>query len=251
MLLLWTLGLTGCQYLEEQRTLPEAVAWDGYVLAQVSGLDETQVLAEGSVTLVDLDGTELAAAAPIEGFVGYWRFEEVPVATEVALRLEGTASGSEPGAPLTPTVWRSRTPSGRASWLTGGLFLRDLAYTEDFLATLEGFPGVTVTPLSEGTVAHLWGEPWLPEEWSDVEVSVVGGDGLEGTVLLLVVEEDGTIREASGEEPVDLFLGLDLAPGTVTLTVETPEGAVAETSWPARGGEVLSAIYYALPEEGA
>lgn len=247
---LWILGLTGCQYLEEQRTLPEVVAWDGYVLAQVSGLEETQVLASGSVTMLELDGTELATAVPVEGVAGYWRFEEVPVATEVALRLEGTASGSDPGAELTPTVWRGLTPSGRASWLTGGLFLRDLAYTEDFLATLEGFPGVEVTPLSEGTVAHVWGEPWVPEDWAGAEVSVVGGDGVEGTVLLLVVEEDGTVREASGDEPVDLFLGLELAPGTVTLTVVSAAGAVAETSWPAEGGELLSAIYYALPEEG-
>lgn len=248
MIALWILSLTGCQYLEEQRTQPTEVTWDGYVLAQVSTLEEVQVLDEGEVTLLDLDGNELMQAVTEDPGSGYWRFDEVPVATEVAIRLAGPEGGTELLPELTPTVWRTLSPSGRASWLTGGLFLRDLAYTEEFLLTLEGFPGTIVTPLAEGTVAHLWGEPWVPEDWVGAEVSVSGGDGAAGQVLLLVIEEDGTLRQATEEDPVDLFIGLDLEPGLVTLDVNTPDGRTASTSWPARGGDLVSAIFYALPE---
>ncbi len=242
------LALTGCQYLEEQRVDPEVIDWDGTILAQVSTEAEVQVLDEGSVTLHDLDGA-LLAEAETDGS-GYWRFNEVPVNTEVAIRLQGVSGGSSTLPEMTPTLWRGLSPSGRATWLSGGLFLRDLAYTEDFLSTLEGFPGTSVTPLSEGTVAHLWGEPWEPERWADAEVVVTDGAGEDAELLLLVIQEDGTIAEAQGGEPVDLFIAIDLAPGEVQLSVTTTTGAQAQETWPAEGGDLLSAIFFALPEEG-
>ena len=116
MLALWFLTLLSCQYLEEQRTLPDTVTWDGYVLAQVSTMAETQVLAEGAVTLLDLDGNVLREGLQDPNTPGYWGFEEVPVATEVAILVEGLPGGDAVLPELTPTVWRGLSPSGRASW---------------------------------------------------------------------------------------------------------------------------------------
>lgn len=250
--MLWTLltVLLGCQYFEEQRAQPTTVSWDGYVLAQVADEADARVMDSGRVALQAMDGSFELEAIASTTTAGYWRFDEVPVATEVAVILEGPEGGSESLPELAPTVWRGITPSGRASWLTGGLFLRDLDTTEAFLQDLTAFDEVeAVTPLIDGTVAHLWGEPWEPEAWVGARLGATGGDGAEVQVLALAYAEDGTLGIAGDDDPIDLFVALELEPGEVELEVEASDGSLATTTWPARGGDLLSAIYLALPED--
>ena len=239
--------LAGCQYLEEQRELPTDITWDGYVLAQLADGTEAEVLDVGSVTLLDLDGAHLIDADHLGN--GYWRAEEVPVDIDVAIRLEGPTAATDTLPLMTPTVWRGRTPQGRASWLTGALYLRDLDYTEAFLTSLEVFPSVDIPALADGETAVLWGEPWDAENWAGASLAVTDGAGESARVLALVLAEDGTMVEAGESDPIDLFVAWNLSPGTVTLDVEAADGRMVSETWPAEAGDLLSAIYLVLPEE--
>jgi len=239
--------LAGCQYLEEQRELPTEVTWDGYVLAQLSDSTEAEVLDVGAVTLLDLDGAPLVAAEHLGN--GYWRAEDVPVDLDVAIRLEGPTASTDTLPLMTPTVWRGRTPTGRASWLTGALYLRDLDYTDAFLTALEAFPGVDIPTLADGESAVLWGEPWDAQAWAGASLSVTDGAGEDAPVIALMLAEDGSMAEAGEGDPIDLFVAWDLSPGTVTLDVEAADGRTVSETWPAEAGELLSAIYMALPED--
>ena len=239
-LLLLLPALGGCQYLEEVRTPPDVIAWGGSVLVAQSDPDAAGVLSEGALTLVDLDDTELdqAAQPAAADSPDYWRFEAVPADTEVAIRVESDALH------MTPMVWRSRSPSGSAIWLTGAVFAREDTIYDDFFASLDGYQGVTLEPLADGAVAYLWGEPLEPDRWAGVEIVVTDGAGAAAPIWRLAYTDDGALVDA-GDGPVDLFVAPNLAPGTVTLTVD----GGAETRWPARGGDVLSAIFYDLGAE--
>ena len=243
-------GLTpACQYLEETRTIPSQIAWDGVVLAVEEGATEGTPLSEGSLEIVDLEDS-LVAEGTYDGSVaqGYW-WATVPVDTEVALRVAGPPGGSDSLPELGTWVWRGRTPTGRATWLTGALFARERALVEATLEALDPLMEATPASIYDGEVALLWGEPWAPDELAGATMEVEDGAEEVHPVIAVTIGSDGVAADAAGG-PVDFFLATDLAPGAIRLRVTTAAGAEVETTWPARGGDVLSAVFYALPEGG-
>lgn len=234
----WILAtcLLACTLLEEQRTAPTQVDWSGYIFADLPA-DGTALLEAGTLELVDLDDEAVATGSQSESTPGYW-FVEVPVDTEVALRVAG---GSQ-----VPTVWRGATPTGDGYWLSGALFAVDQQTSADFFDSLDGWQGLSPDDLADEQVAHLWGQPWDPERWAGASVQVSDSAG-SAPVVLLAIDEDGALIDA-GSGPVDYFVAPDLAPGPVTLTVTSADGSSLETTWPARGGDLLSAFYVALSD---
>lgn len=228
--------LAGCIQLSEVVTPPDEIAWTGWVYGDLPG-EDAPLLEAGTLQVVDLEDQELATGAMLEEDPGYWQVT-VPVDLEVAVRVDGGAQ--------VPTVWRARTPTGRAYWLSGALFAVADQTQAELFDSLEGWQGMSPADLSDGEVAHLWGTPWDPEAWAGATVEVEHAGG-SAPVALLAVDTDGALIDA-GAGRVDLFLAPDLEPGPVTLRVTAADGRRAETTWPARGGDLLSAFYFALPE---
>lgn len=230
-------GLSGCQFIEEVRTDPERVSWGGTVQIDRSlSSGEIVELTAGAVTMLELDGALLAEATqPFSDSPGYWRFDAIPVGEDVAIRVSGED--------VTPMVWRATVPTGDALWFTGGLFAREPAVHQSYFAALDGLGGISPVALERGSVAALWGEPLDPEEWASVDITVIDGDGSEAPVWRLSIDATGQLVDA-GDGPVDLFIAPNLAPGLVTL-----DAGDASTSWPAQGGDMLSAVFYDLEEQ--
>ena len=88
----------------------------------------------------------------------------------------------------------------------------------------------------------------FPEDWAGATITVTDGEGLTAEVLALAYDETGALLEA-GDGAIDLFLAPALAPGTVTLRVEVEGRAAVEEEWPARAGDMVSAVFFALPAE--
>lgn len=220
------------------------VSWSGYVFADPYVSED--LLTGGAFEVLTPDGgcLEGGDGACIVGeesssTAGYWGVS-VPVTTPVALRLSGDG--------LAPTLWRTDTPARPAQWLNGGLFTRDLAALEAFAADL-GPPTATAAPLSSSDRAWLWGSALSPEDWAGATLTLVDGDGAAVPVVALSQSDDGAVSLA-GDGPIDLFLATDLAPGAVTLTVEAADGRIATETWPAQAGDLVSAVYFALPAGG-
>ncbi len=232
------LVLAGCTLLEEQRTAATSALWSGWVYADLPSTD-TPLLEYGTLQAVDLDDVTLADGTQSDANPGYWSIT-LPVDTDVALRVDG---GSE-----VPTVWRSRTPTGPAYWLSGGLFAVADTTAADMFAAIDGWQGFSPADLADGEVAHLWGSPLDPDAWAGATVTVTDSSG-ERPVALLAVDEDGLLIDA-GAGPIDYVLAPDLLPGTVTLTVSAADGTGLTETWPARGGDLLAAFFLALGTTG-
>lgn len=227
--------LSSCSFLEEQRTAPTAVAWSGYIYSDLP-TEDTALLEVGSLTAVDLDDTELSTGGTYEDSPGYWQIE-VPVDTDLALRLTG---GDQ-----YPTVWRGHSPSGRGYWLNGALFAMHRDTVDGLLDGLRGFQDLDPADLADEEVAHLWAQPTDREAFAGVDVAVLDELG-EAQVVRLAVDTDGALVDA-GTGPVDLILAVDLLPGPVTLVLTGPDGASSETTWPARGGDLLAGFFLSAP----
>lgn len=234
--MLLCLLLVSCALLEEQRELPTEIRWTGFVYADLPG-DDTPGLDAGTIEVTDLDDQPLTDGAPVDGSPGSWALD-VPVDIDVAVRVAG--------AEQVPTLWRSRTPTGRAYWLSGALFAVGTETQAAFFESLEGWQGLAPDDLTRGSVAHLWGAPWDPEAWAGATIEVFDTDG-SAQVAVLAIDTDGALIDA-GTGPVDYFVAPNLSPGDVTLRVTATDARVAETTWPARGGDLLSAFYFALPD---
>jgi hypothetical protein len=243
MALVPLLVLTGCAYLVEQRTLPDEVEWSGYVYAGVPG-DEVPLLETGLIEVLDADGAPLDGAEARQDYpdtLGYWTLA-VPVDTPVTLRLSGDG--------VVPTVWRGHTPSGRAYWLNGALFARGEAETDALVDALDGLDDRLPGDPDDGAPVHLVGQPWDREDVAGATWTATGGDGAEVRVHALVADDSGALSDAA-DGPVDLVVALDLAPGTATLRCASPDGRSAETHWPTQAGDLVSAMWFHLPEAAA
>ncbi|MDP6932252.1 MAG: hypothetical protein QGG40_05010, partial [Myxococcota bacterium] len=222
----------GCMYLEEQRSIPTEITWDGYVLAGTP-TDDLTALEEGSVTFLGVDGSTLSEAEqPYTSYPGYWS-AEVPVDTELFVRIDGTD--------LAPTLMHGFSPTGRASWYTGALFGRTAAEVESLFESLSDAALVDFEPLSEGEVAYLWGEPLYPETWTGADITLEGGDDELIEIWKFAIDDEGQLEDA-GEGPIDLFLAADITPGTVRMTVDTLAGNQVVDLLPLRELSRLSTI---------
>jgi hypothetical protein len=212
---------------------PDEITWSGYVLEDLSGTDDALLLGDDGVfQVVDLD--DAAIADGLHGGDGYW-FVDVPTGVEVAIRISGSQHVS--------SVWRAHTPSGRAYWLTGALFTQYASSFEELLEALEGVEGLDPEDLAKGTVVHIWGQPMDPDAWAGAVVTATGGDGADVPMFTFAIDEKNVVTEA-GDQPVAFFVGANAAPGDVTLRVETVDGRVAETTYPTRGGDLVTAAFF-------
>lgn len=218
------------------------ISWGGYVFADPYTSED--LLTGGDFEVLDTRGDCLLGddggcitGAESDSTAGYWSVA-VPRSTPVALRLQAPGSA--------PTVWRVTTPRRDAQWLNGGLFTRDLAAVEAFVADL-GPPWASAVPLSASAAAWMWGAPLDPAAWVGATLALTDGDGADVPVLALTQADDGAVSVASSTDPVDLLLATDIAPGAVTLTVQAADGREAVEVWPAQAGDLLSAVFLALP----
>ena len=253
--------LTGCADLSLSSLLssvPGAGAedgtayWEGYVYTYPFDGGDLVPLEDGAVSAVDLDGAPLAEAAKPYDNAPAWYQLELAVGAEVGLRVEGGEG--------TATVWRGRVPDGNALWIGGTVFSFDALDMAGFFADLadHGATGNEAPePLESATVAHLWGTP-LNDEVAQAlvtaEMEVVDGDGLVHPVYRLATGRQGNLIDVSSmatpPAAVEIFVAVNLPPGPCTLLTRTADGREVETTWPALGGDVLSAAFYALPEPG-
>ncbi len=213
--------------------------WYGYVVDDPVAVGNTTTpLADGELFAVDLDGTPLTGVSQPEGApAGYWEMR-LDVDIPVALRVEGPNH--------VPMVWRAQTPSTNAELLSGYLFARDAAVASVVLDDLLG-DGASVG-FVDGDDAALWGQPGDPEAWAGATLTAEDGEGNVHAVSPFTIADSGEAVPAGPDDAVQLFLASGLAPGQVRFEVRLPDGTTAETVWPARGGDMLSAHYYALPE---
>lgn len=228
----------GCAYLEEQRAASDQATWSGDVLIGPYAEDAT-LLTDGSVTFSYLDGhAEDVEATQYDSSPGAW-WATLDVDQELSIRLSGPD--------VLTTVWRDRSPTGRAYWFDGGLFARTAAELDATVAALieAGLLAEAPASLADGEVAALWGAPADPEAWAGAVVTVLDGATLPAQVLLVQVTEDGAYAASDGGR-VDAFFAFDLAPGDVKLTVTGAEGGTAQTIYPAQAGDLLHPAFYFL-----
>jgi hypothetical protein len=237
--MLW-LAIAACTYrlrLNYDSSVPDEITWSGYVLEDLSGKKDLLLLEDdGAFEVVDLDDEPISDGE--HSGDGYW-FVDVPTDVDVAVRISGAEHVS--------SLWRAHTPSGRAYWLTGALFTQYTVSFDAFLKALEGVEGLDPADLSEGTVVHLWGQPLDPDAWAGAVVTATGGDGADVPMFTFAIDEKNLVTEA-GDQPVSFFFGANAVPVDVTLRVETVDGRVAETTYPARGGDLVTAAFFDVGE---
>ncbi|MEC7947327.1 MAG: hypothetical protein VX265_07135 [Myxococcota bacterium] len=236
LLLLSTLG---CVALDET-VASDLVLWSGTVLEDPYLGDEATALAGGGLVAVDLDDSEVAIGEESESTPGSYSLE-VPAGAALAIRVTG---------PLhVPTVFRGYAPETRALWFNGALFGRQRAPLDAFLSGLGVTPDAGPGSLEDAERVHLWVEPADPTAMAGGTIDLTDGEGQPGAVLALTTTPDGRLVEATPADPVTLILGLDLAPGDVTLSLGAIDGRIAATTWPSRGGDLLVGPGFALVPE--
>ena len=234
-MLWWAFACTYRLRLTYDSSAPDDVTWSGYVLEDLSGKKDPLLLEDdGAFQVVDLDDEGIADGE--HSGDGYW-FVDVPTDIDVAIRISGAEHVS--------SVWRAHTPGGRAYWLTGALFTQYVTSFDAFVDALEGVKGLDPEDLSKGTVVHVWGQPLDPDAWAGAVVSATGGDGADVPMFTFAIDDESVVTEA-GDQPVSFFFGANAAPGDVTLRVEAVDGRVAETTYPTRGGDLVSAAFFDL-----
>jgi len=214
----------------------DTVAWYGWVL-DGPPTDESDVMTGGVFTAEDATGALLdEGSEPEAENPGWWKLS-VPPQSDVVLRL--SAEG------MIPSVYRATTPSDTGYWLTGALFAYDEAVWLPFFEQFDGQGDVAIQPLGDD-VCWLFGAPWDPAGWGKANLHVVDGAGQEATVLAWTSTSDGLIEAGPGD-PVDFFLAFNLAPGLVSIKGSFPGPRDIQVDWPARGGEIVTAWFLALP----
>ncbi len=214
---------------------PESTTvWEGYLFQQS---------AEGMVPLVDARSELLSVEGDLleVGMVPngrpshYHRFtidEDIQDAT-IAVRISSDESHS--------VLWSGSAPTATSTWLPGGLFALETEFGNAFLESFASTVEVELT----GSI-HLWGEPFRSEEWIDIQISLYD-DAQEYPVYTFSQLPNGLIS-TSVEEGIDWFFAWNLPASPLTLRVELDSGAVVETQYSPQEGDILSALYYALPE---
>lgn len=243
-------SLGGCDlilpYLEEQRADPSLVYWTGRIYdgpdPQANG-----PFTGGTVTLTDRDaapvldddGDPVDDPYEVDGNPGSWVLT-VPVDIDVTLRLTGDGYAN--------TVWQGHTPDYRGYWFNGALYARQTADLDAIVTALSDAGLLDAAPpdLSEAARVDLWAEPEDRDAWVGVTTALIDAEGRKD-VLALTVDDDGTVRAAGAEDPVDYLFAFDLAPGTVTFEAATATQHVL-LSWVAEGGDLLNASFLALSE---
>lgn len=241
-------GCGGLPWFPEDDPPAEKIRWQGYLIdGPYTG--ENAWVEDGSLVVEDLDGAELATGRTSADARGWWSVK-VPRETPVAIRVSGEG--------LLPALWRATTPAQPAYWFTGSLFAYEAVFWTEYLLQMDGQGGVRIQDLGD-EIAWLWGAPLDPEAWVGATVTVTDGAGQAATVLSWFVDcdegdtggESCVLTPSGADDPVEMFFAFNLSPGAVVLQATAADGRGLDVTYPARGGEVVSAWWLALPEEGA
>ena len=85
------------------------------------------------------------------------------------------------------------------------------------------------------------------EEWIDVEISIFDTEQ-EYPVYTFSQLSNGLIS-TNVDTGIDWFFAWNLPPVPLTLQIDTPDGSTITTVYHPQEGDILSALYYALPQE--
>ena len=228
----------GCDLLWPESTDDTgAVSWTGQVLdGPYTG--ENGVFTGGTFEVTDPEGGAVdEGEEPWSDEPGTWRVQ-VPPSEPVAIHL--AAQG------MLGAAWRSTTPATDAYWFTGALFAYDEA---GWLPFFEQFDGVYAdVGALDGSTCWFWGATADPDAWAGAEITLTDGEGAAADLLRFDADDEGILVPAD-DGPVPYLLAFGLTPGDVILEATTTDGRAFGETWPARGGEVVTGWFLALPEE--
>ena len=226
---LLSISLLSCTSVEE------SILWEGYLFEQST--DGVLPLENSSLELIDSTGTTISEGSIPAGRPShYQRIVLMPDLLEQPVELRVSS-------PTTiPILWSGESPSKSATWLAGGLFAIERSFGLDFLNTF-----ATTVDIEPTGPVHLWGEPFRPEEWIDVEISISDTEQ-EYPVYTFSQLSNGLIS-TNVDAGIDWFFAWNLPPVPLTLRIDTPDGSTITTVYHPQEGDILSALYYALPQE--
>ena len=194
-------------------------------------------LEDSYLELIDENGTmimegEIPAGRPSH----YQRLTLTPdvLGEPIALRVSSPTT--------TPILWSGESPNKSGTWLSGGLFSIESTFGTDFLNTFATTVDIDLT----GSI-HLWGEPFRPEEWVGVDhLTLRCRTRIPCLYLLPVIKW-------SYQYQCRYWYRLVLCLEPTSLTVNTsgrhPDGTTITTVYHPQEGDILSALYYALPPQ--
>jgi len=192
-------------------------------------------LEEATTSLLNQQGALLQKGLVPTGRPSHYQqftMEEAWLEAPVSMRVENVDSF--------PLLWNGVSPSMASTWLPGGLFALEKDFGTTFFQT---FAETVEVELGEGV--HLWGEPLRPEEWIDVDIRLFD-EQQDYTVYTFSQLPNGLIS-TSTETGIDWFFAWNLPTNPLTLSITTVTGEVIETTYTPSDGDILSALYYALP----
>ena len=219
----------------------QEVTWSG----NVYGLFTTQLetISQANLEILSQEGESLTSAqTPYTENLAYQEFTLSTdlIAQNVQIRISGTD--------IYPTQYFGTTPQNSAIWLNGAIYGYGIVWTESFFQSL----GLNIqSPSTEETV-QLIGRPSVPEDWANVELSVIQEDETIKTVQRYRYDETGFLLAIALEEEtesIDIFVSTDLSPGAITLIAEHEDGRAMEISYHAQGGTVINAAHLLFSSE--
>ncbi len=245
--MIWTLllacepGSPLCNYSglceDVEPGLPTEVLYTGAVTQGPSGPD-VPLMEEGVLTFEDPQSGETIALGeqPYASSLGVWRAVLEP-GIDFQLRVESEGAY--------PALWRGRAPEQDGLWYTGALFSWPEEVWGGFIEQLAGLEEAPLDLRTEDVV-HLWGVPvdkdLATQALGPDRVVVIDGEGVEADVVLV-----GAGEAEEGQDAPTYFMAFNLAPGEIVVQVTGESGDVAETTYRARAGEVVSAWWFEVP----
>ncbi len=210
--------------------------WEGYLYSQTE--DGLVALNNAEAELLSEDGELLETGTVPSGRQN--NFLSIPLQEDwlnspVSLRIGGPNNAS--------ILWQGTAPSTNAMWLPGALFAIEDSYLYTFLSS---FAEATDTEIT-GNI-HLWGEPYFPEEWTGVSISLTDNEQQTYTVYSFSQLDTGLIS-TNIEQKIDWFFAWNLPAEPLTLSITTDQGHEKRLQYFPNEGDILSALYVTLPTE--
>jgi|GEM_PF-6360535 len=212
-----------------------SIFWEGYLFQQSE--EGMIALEDATIEILNGSGDFLTSGEIPNGRPS--NYQRLAMETEWLNQPIGLRVGSPNSITM---LWNGQSPSKDATWLPGGLFALEDSFGNAFL---DSFANTVDVPL-EGPV-HLWGEPFRPEEWINVSIEIFDEDQ-EYPVYTFSQLSTGLIS-TSIDTGIDWFFAWNLPAKPLTLQVTLETGAVIQTQYAPQDGDILSALYYALPQE--
>ncbi|MAA80336.1 MAG: hypothetical protein CL916_13865 [Deltaproteobacteria bacterium] len=213
----------------------QEITWSG----NVYGLFTTQLetFSQASLEILSQEGESLTLAqTPYTENLSYQEFtlDTNLLSQDVQIRISGPD--------IYPTQYFGTTPQNSAIWLNGSIYGYGIIWTESFFQSL----GIDILSPSTEEVVQLIGRPSNPEDWGNVEISVIQEDGTAKSAQRYRYDETGfllSIEPQEETESIDIFVCTDIVPGALTLIAEHSDGRFMEVAYHAQGGSIINAAH--------